>query len=723
MKTTLSNSHKITIGSRFYYEGKQWRVVALDGSAAKVRDSCGGLSLVGFSELIQHADFNTAELEDEANEEYGSGEEENESTNLKSVVLPSGLLDATASTPAKEKAATKANAVNLLLTGFSDGVTNSDAAPDPNFGPQNGQPLKQRVQALALARNISVSTIWRWIRSARENGNESLIDKRTLTGKGPLGNCPQEVLEAMIQVASSQTNKSKVADKNLIIQVTNIVKAQYGDSVPIPAASTFRKYFREMKQKYGLHLATKTRQGNALRPEKIGPPIVTSYPFELVEIDSTPLDVFAISGRDGKPVRVVLTLAIDVFSRSLVAWQFSPFSDKAIDAALLLHDMITPKAWQPAWGPEARWRYGIPENLVIPRSSEPLAGIPIGKPSTLSLDNGKIYTSNAMRSACLRLGISLHYSRVRRPTDKPHIERVFGTIRTGFVENLPGYKGPRVDYRGTIQEVENRASLLIGEIEELFAQWVATSYQNTPHKGLINIAMPKLLISPNEAFDAGVAIAGYIPIVTDVSLAISLLPATARKIGTTGIELNGLMYDSPVLDAFRKRTSPFADIKGSWPIRFDPRDLSTLWFWEGDFQDQKTGQWVRIPARIARTVGSFADVHLAYAKSLFSQEDHQKTREEQSEAIEATMIAMFARVNAEGPASPQEARSFRLGTERTNLAIKAFPHETETSKTDGYDGLHVVEDIHNSTWDFDFDDIEPFRMATDNNNEIIEDES
>lgn len=701
---------RVTVGTRFQYDGHLWSVVALDGAAVRVRNLSGELALIGYGELLAHADFdlNTEDGDSvDASADTSADVSVDAGENPVVVATPAaGLLDASAPKTAKQKAAKKARAVNLLLTGYEDGIANPNAEPHPVYGPQNGKPLQVRMKSLATDYGVGFSTVERWLKTARDHGTEALIDKRTIGGKGPLGKCPPEVVDAMVAVASAQARETKVSDSQLLLRVKALVVERHGDSVKLPADSSLRRYFTEFKKAYGLHLPTKTRQANALRPDTIGPPLVLSRPFELVEIDSTPLDVLAISATDGKPVNVVLTLAIDVFSRSLVAWQFSARSDKAIDAALLLHDMITPKVWLPEWNEHGRWRYGIPENLVIP-GGESLAGVPVGLPTTISLDNGRVYTSDAMKSACVRLGISLQYSRVQRPTDKPHIERVFSTIRTRFVENLPGYKGPRVDHRGTKEAVEDRACLFISEIEALFAEWVATEYQNRPHKGLVNPAIPSLLMTPNEAFDAGIAATGYVPLVVDANLAISLLPTERRTVGTVGIEVNSLMYDAPVLDPYRKRKSPFTDLGGKWPIRLDPRDLSHVWFWAGDFRDPAIGEWVRVPARITERVGAFADVHLAYAKSLFTDADRQTGRAARVEAVEETMIAMFDRVRSLGTANPREATVFRLGEERVQQALEVFPHDpADASPSQPIEG-------NDDAWDFDASDLEPFPMADD----------
>jgi hypothetical protein len=136
-----------------------------------------------------------------------------------------------------------------------------------------------------------------------------------------------------------------------------------------------------------------------------------------------------------------------------------------------------------------------------------------------------------------------------------------------------------------------------------------------------------------------------------------------------------------------------------------------LWFWEGDFQDPQLGEWVPIPARISHSVGAFSDIHVAYAKSLFTDAERLGTRKEQCQAVAETMVGMFDRVNAEGPANKREASAMRLGEERVNLAVSTFPHATTEPEPDRNRDAPSSE--QEETWEFDLDNLEPFPMADD----------
>jgi hypothetical protein len=64
-------------------------------------------------------------------------------------------------------------------------------------------------------------------------------------------------------------------------------------------------------------------------------PTLAARPGELVQVDTTPLDVLAVLD-DGVDGRVELTTAVDVATRTVCAGVLRPAGTKAVDAALLL---------------------------------------------------------------------------------------------------------------------------------------------------------------------------------------------------------------------------------------------------------------------------------------------------------------------------------------------------------------------------------------------------
>lgn len=693
---------EIRVGTRFWLGNTLWTVVILTGSALTCRSSTGEAAVISVTEVYEHADWeDPLSADDPAS---------NDTSDV-------NLATAT-DTPLTESAKRRITAVNLLTTGYPDGILNPEKDPHPVYGPQNGEGLDARVAAYSHDHNVAARTIYRWLKAARNQGTAALIDKRAVKQQRPLGNCPAEIASAFHEVIVSRDGESDTTDIFLVTRVKRHLKRKHGEDFPLPSDRTLVRYLEQFKILYGLNTNTKTRRGRALAPEKSGPPIVLSRPFELVEIDTWSWDGFVIDDYNGKTATIKLTLALDVFTRSIVAWNFAVNETKAVDAALLMYDMLAPKPWDPKWGDLAQWRYGVPEHLLLPAGHEDtkLAGVPFGSATTISLDNGKVYVSDTMKSAAIQLGTTLAYGRVRQATDKGHVEAVFETIKDNFVVGLPGFKSHSVEGRGDDIDISNL--LFVSEIESLFAEWVATYYQNTPHDSLFFPQNPRRKFTPNEWFDNAVAATGFLSVPQDPDLLISLLPATACRVGTTGFTIDYIQYNSDVLEPYRKVKSPFKG--GTWPVRYDPRNLSYVFFWAGDPQLPNVGQWIRVPARVSRYIGAFAQVHVEYAKRAFFSNTTTPFKDRPA-ALEATMRDLFERVEKHGFINKREENVFRHGATQIALHDARFadpdiaphPYPEPSSSSGGY------SDDEDGFDDLDLDAIEPFPIAGANTHTAV----
>lgn len=653
---------RLTVGTPFAYDGEVWQVVALDGATIRARGDAG-LIAVDVNELLASDSFRVT-LDGDVD-----------------AYLPPGVLSQVQLAGGSAADEKRVRCVYLLLTGFPNGQADlNHPQPDGEVGPQTGLTLEVRLRRMAEREVVGVRTLKRWLSSARHDGTEALTDRRYTGVQDPLGMCSAEVRSAILHVLEQQTNRSRVTDQELVRQVRRVVTERHGDDATLPGQRSLERYVKQLRRGLGHSLSTKSRRSIAKRPQRQYHPYVATRPFETVEIDSQPLDLLALAevpaeaaGDDMLALhKVTLTTAIDVFTRSLVAWRFTVGDPSTQDAMLLLHDMVTPKPYDPSWGPKARWRYSIPAHLVIVSSVDSdevnIAGVPVGKPDTVVIDNGSIFTAEAFVRACADLGISIQFSRPYTPTDKPHIERVFHTIKTQFVQRLPGYKGSEPSNRGTRAEVEDRASLFIWEIERYFAEWVATIYQNRPHKGLAIPGVQRHNLTPNEVFDLGVVTSGYIPVPTSAQLGITLLEPAFRTVRDGGIEVEYLRFDSPILNPYRGERSPFTVANGAWPIRIDRRDLSSIWFWAGDLDDPLSGQWIRIPCTAGLGDIPFSDIALGYVKGLLAESGRATGRHRKSEELRIELETFLARVEAEGPANRREARVAALDRSKVTMA-------------------------------------------------------
>jgi hypothetical protein len=300
---------------------------------------------------------------------------------------------------------------------------------------------------------------------------------------------------------------------------------------------------------------------------------------------------------DGTTGRVDLTVALDIATRTPCAAILRPVATKAVDAAVLLARAVTPLPMQPGWDASVAFSRSILPAGMIPGDDELRASIaakPVIVPESITIDRGKVYTGSTFMNACERLQISVTKAAPRTPTDKPHIERVFAAINSGFTQYLAGYTGPNVIRRGKSPEQE--AFWTLAELQNLLDLWIVAVWQNKPHSGLRHPAMPKKDLTPNEAYAALAGVAPTLHMALDRDDYIGLLPLTWRSIQHYGINFEGLHYDSPELYPLRGMNSGLPEpARGRWEIRFDPYRLQSIFV-----RDHRNRRWIEAEWSLAR---------------------------------------------------------------------------------------------------------------------------
>ena len=331
-----------------------------------------------------------------------------------------------------------------------------------------------------------------------------------------------------------------------------------------------------------------------------------------------------------KWVQTELSVALDLFTRCIVAVSLTPISTKAIDAAGLLYEAICP---------DSRARVG---NGILPYTGVPttvfcdpgkvteMPGLPDVVPDTLVVDHSRICVSAHVRSVCARFGINIQPARPWRPTDKAPLERFYRTIDDDLLSRLPGYKGADIHGRGA--DAEDEAYYFFNELETIIREWVAARYHTRPHEGLIEPAVPGLEINPLEMLRMGIARTGRHNEPARPDLVYDFLATTWCKIHHYGVEVNGLIYDGPGLNPWRyRKKSPYhGEHEGDWPIRYNPDDISQVYFQEPNTHAWHVLRWIKAPdeptpfsvdvwayaRRLARQTNRFQDAEFVLAELL-----------------------------------------------------------------------------------------------------------
>ena len=412
----------------------------------------------------------------------------------------------------------------------------------------------------------------------RTQGLWGLVDRRSLRPKSALGRADPRVVKAVTAAVERETTESTGTKTRLRRRVTQALDDEHGPgAVELPSPATFNRLADVLSAGRHTFGAATTRRTQANRPATPFTPTSAARPGEIVQVDSTPLDVMAVLD-DGVTGRVEMTTCIDIATRTLCTAVLRPVATKAVDAALLLARMLVPEPMRPGW-PEAlaMARSALPHARLVSLDArlEQAAARPVIVPETIACDRGKVFLSDTFLSACQTLGISVQPARSLTPTDKAIVERTFCSINTLFCQHLVGYTGSNVTRRGT--DPEDGAAWALADLQDLLDEWVVACWQNRPHEGLRHPWTPRVELSPNEMYAALVAVAGYVPVTLCGDDYIELLPVCWRAVNDDGIRIDYRTYDSAELGPYRRRPSPASDRRGLWEVHYDPYDVSRVW--------------------------------------------------------------------------------------------------------------------------------------------------
>ncbi|NYD53588.1 transposase InsO family protein [Microbacterium pseudoresistens] len=363
-------------------------------------------------------------------------------------------------------------------------------------------------------------------------------------------------------------------------QITRRIKRLHGDAVKLPSRATFYRLLEADEHGQFTFGSAKTRESLALQPDGTFGTRTALRPGELVEMDSTRIDVMLRI--DEKTIgRPELTILLDVATRSILAAMLRPEGTKSVDLVAVLARALVPYGRRMEGVRETRRLISTAwadNQLVEQERFERLRlAQPYVFPDAITTDRGRNYLSRHFRAACEALKISLITSAPHTPTDKPHVERAFGAINSMLLQHAKGYVGRSVEHRGRDTDADSSALLTIAQAQELIEDWIAVEWQNRPHDGLRDPLHPRIKLSPNEmcrAFRAYVPEL-HVPLTRDDYIA--LLPVHYRVLNRYGVIIDHRVYNSERLKGMWRRKSNDKVRNGRWPIRVDPYNLHVVW--------------------------------------------------------------------------------------------------------------------------------------------------
>lgn len=502
--------------------------------------------------------------------------------------------------------------VHEVLNGTLPDAAETGSRPEYDPAIALGARIEAKLAELAAAGvTMTERTMFRHIAAYRQEGVGGLADGRTRRTLGTGARTDPRIIELLEEEIAGQTDLSTGTRSRVEARVR---AAAAREGLKVPSRATLYRIMAQLQgARHPFGNAT-TRRTQANRPDRAWGGQAPSRPGELVEIDSTPLDLMVICP-DGSTGRVDLTVALDIATRTPLAAILRTVSTKAVDAAVLLARAMTPLPMQPGWDASLAYSRSVLPQGMLPGNEEMRASIaakPVIVPESITMDRGKVFVGSTFTAACERLQISLAKAAPRTPTDKPHIERFFAAVNSGFTQYLAGYTGPNVVRRGKDPAAE--AAFTLVEVQNLLDWWLVAIWQNRPHSGLRHPAMPKKDLTSNEAFAALAGVAPQIPVTLDRDDYIALLPVAWRTIQPYGINFESLHYDAAALHEYRGTSSGLpSPANGRWEIRYDPYRIQSIYV-----RDHHKGRWIEAQWSLARhLVGPFSlDVLTAAKKAI-----------------------------------------------------------------------------------------------------------
>ncbi|WP_344515069.1 Mu transposase C-terminal domain-containing protein [Dactylosporangium maewongense] len=639
----MSRPEVLGIGDQVRAEGLVRTVVGLSGTLVRLADVHGGVTAVPLSLLQAASDFEVLDRRRRrAVPAVASLEGLPESVLVRALWWEPHILE--------------------VLHGVRpDGGPGT--GPRPQYDPaRHSLASREQTKAAELVAEgyaVTVATVKRRRQRYETHGLVGLVDHRADKHTTEFGRVDPRVVEAM-RTAIDEATQSSTRTVGFIAWRTVQLLQQTADADPaaVPSRRTLYRLFGKLTQGRHTTGSARTRRSEANRPPPPFGQVTPCAPGELVQIDSTPLDVL-VRLDDAVVGPVELTGMIDVATRTVTAAVLRP-TTKAVDASVLLARTVTPEPMRPGWVDALRMSHSVlpfARLLSIDERLTHATARPVIVPETIVCDHGKVFISRTFRSSCRFLGINFQPAHKGTPTDKPHIERMLGSVATLFAQFVAGYTGSNVERRST--KVEDGPLWSMLELQELLDEWLVAAWQNRPHDELRDPAAPGRAFTPNEKYAALVEAAGYVPVALSADDYVELLPARWQAINAYGIRLNRRTYDAEGLNPLRRQRSAVKEKKGLWEIHHDPYDVSRVWV-----RNHRDGGWItafwKHLHRVPTPFGELAWDHVRHERP-------DGTEEQLADAV----AALLSRAH-EGPEPPaRRGRRARRVAARTRATSRA----------------------------------------------------
>lgn len=243
---------------------------------------------------------------------------------------------------------------------------------------------------------------------------------------------------------------------------------------------------------------------------------------ERVEIDAVHLNIGLVDDAGRYLGKVILFVAIDVYSRAIMGYAFT-VAPRPAEKAETVFECLTKAVL-----PKLRKDYPYLGN------DWPMCG----KVESAVMDAGSANISSMLNARLHHLVDGREVTPTLQPWRKPFIERFFLTLRSELMRGVDGYIGSRSDTHNPDRDLKKEAKLTIREFEQKLVSYIVDTYHQSPHTGLGGW-------SPQQAWDEGCRL-GRPELVADAG-ALKQLVGEEKRCDINpqyGIHTNKIRYNS-----------------------------------------------------------------------------------------------------------------------------------------------------------------------------------
>jgi putative transposase len=506
----------------------------------------------------------------------------------------------------------------------------------------------ERLREGAYTLGISVRSVQRLFKRYQEEGISSLIStNRKDKGYRRIGEDWSDFI--LKTYKKGNEGSRRMTPKQVALKVK--LKAQeLGDDKP-PSYRTVLRVLEPVISKKKRSIRSPGWQGSTLSVKtRDGVDLDISYSNQVWQCDHTRADVLLVDSGGKLLGRPWLTTVIDSYSRCIVGINIGFDAPSSQVVALALRHAILPKQYSPQYKLNCDWStFGLPKYLFT--------------------DGGKDFRSNHLAEIASQLGFVLKLR--DRPSEGGIVERPFGTFNTSLFSTLPGYTGSNVKERP--KEAEQDACLTLRQLEELVVRFIVDRYNQG-----IDARMGDQ--SRIQRWEAGLS--STPEVLSERDLDICLMKQARRQVQRGGyLQFENTNYKGENLAGYAGNTVG---------LRYDPKDITTIWVYQYDKAEGKEVFLTRAHAQGLETEQLALEDAKASAKRL-----RERAKTVNNDAILQEVIEREA-------ATTKLSRKQRQKNEQTYRALEPLAVQDKAAAEEQVEATSATTDVPDvEVWDLE----------------------